>query len=115
MTSARQFIALLRHTADTFIKRSRRGDIDPAFWVSVLEVQCREAREHLAAGNEDAALAEIADCIPIAFEALRRCGKDPLEFTTERVTTRILPRVNEIIAKYHDIPEESTSTEGTAS
>jgi hypothetical protein len=71
------------------------------FWLNVLESQIAEAREHLAAGNTEKALGEIADINHVSFEALHRLGKHPTSFIVNRIKTAILPRVDEIYATYH--------------
>jgi hypothetical protein len=71
------------------------------FWLNMLESQVAEARAHLKAGHVDKALNEIADCHVISFEALHRSGKHPTSFVVNRIHTRILPRIDELHARYH--------------
>jgi hypothetical protein len=72
--------------------------------LEVLQAQIDEAREHLENGNDEKALAEVADCISIAFQVLWRHGKDPEKFTETRIRERILPRIPEMVQKYHRQP-----------
>lgn len=76
-------------------------DDSPEFWLRMAESQIKDARAHFAAGEVEKGLAEIADLIPVAFDALEKLGKDPEAFTENRIRTRILPRVAEVSALYH--------------
>lgn len=73
------------------------------FWLNMAESQIQDARAHLALGHpKERALAEIADLIPVAFDALEKLGVEPESFTEKRVRDRILSRVEEVHALYRD-------------
>lgn len=74
---------------------------DVAFWLNMMESQLQEARAHLAAGEVEKALNELADAHAVSFEAIYRCGQHPTSFIVRRIQARILPRVDEIIRLYH--------------
>lgn len=66
------------------------------FWLNMIDQQVREAREHLAAGNPDKALAEVADCFSVGWQAIGEYQPHPEAFIVERLTTRVLPRAREL-------------------
>lgn len=76
-------------------------DVQPplGFWLNLLDQQVIEARQHAGAGLDVKAHAEIADCILVAFQALHALGHDPEAFVVERIRTRVLPRIPELIAR----------------
>jgi hypothetical protein len=68
----------------------------PAFWLDMLQAQIDEARGHLAAGMASKALAEIADCFSVGWQALADNTPDAEAFIVNRIRTRIIPRVEEL-------------------
>lgn len=75
------------------------------FWLDMLQAQIDEAREHVANGKPEKALAEIADCFSVGWQALSDNvpGEDAEAFIVNRVRTRIIPRAAELAAR--DLPK----------
>lgn len=70
------------------------------WWANCIESQVLEAKQHLLEGKSEKAMNEIADCIIVAFDALRDFGVHPKDVVINRVKTRVLPRVNELHQTY---------------
>ena len=96
----------LQATLDEVNRRFSYGpgkDDSFEFWLNMAESQIQDARAHLALGHpRERALAEIADLIPVAYDALEKLGVKPAEFTVARINDRILSRVEEVHALYRN-------------
>jgi hypothetical protein len=68
-----------------------------------VEIQFEEMREHLAAGDRDAAVREAVDIVSIGLNCLRWMGLDPAEVAEavrSRTDTRMQGQTREILDKY---------------
>ncbi|UOX92448.1 hypothetical protein MUY14_18160 [Amycolatopsis sp. FBCC-B4732] len=68
-----------------------------------IEIQFEEMREHLAAGDRDAAVREAVDVVSIGLNCLRWMGLDPTEVAEavrSRTDTRMQGKTHEILDKY---------------
>lgn len=99
-------IAALKDVREAFAPLRVRDGIKSLpipFWLDMLQRQIDEAREHVAAGKDQKALAEIADCFSVGWQALEDNTAGAEDFIVHRVRTRIIPRVAELAAR--DLPK----------
>lgn len=91
-----EVIKVLDEVHAIFQALPHREKNDPEFSLNLLDQQIIEAREHLAAGQMDKMVNEIADCVSVAWQAFYWFGRDPRKTIIERVRTRIIPRAREL-------------------
>lgn len=113
-------VQALQDVRTAFEPRRRRDGITrlpPAFWLDMLQAQLDEARDHLRTahayergGRPDSAqvfrikaLAEIADCFSVGWQALEDNTDGAEQFIVQRIRTRIIPRVDELADR--DLPK----------
>jgi hypothetical protein len=95
--SGPDLVRTLREIRTGFLLHREPGFELPAdFYLNMLDQQVIEAREHLAAGRPEKALAEVADCFSVGWQAIADAGVDPEAFILHRLRTRVLPRVGEL-------------------
>ena len=112
-------VEALQDVRRAFEPRRRRdgvASLPPGFWLDMLQVQLDEARDHLRAAQawrkirpdladhfEAKALAEIADCFSVGWQALEDNTPGAEPFIVNRIRTRIIPRVDELASR--DLPK----------
>jgi len=120
-------VAALRDVRAAFAPirvRDGVGNLPVPFWLDMLQAQIDEAREHVGAGRQKKALAEIADCFSVGWQAISDnlpvpCDaegapclpcRDTEAFIVHRIRTRIIPRAEELanrdLAKIRGIQEK---------
>lgn len=77
---------------------------DLKFWLDMLQCQLDEATQHLENNKDEKALAEIADTILVAFQAIHEHA-DPIQpetYVAYRIKTRVLPRIHHLVHTYRN-------------
>lgn len=113
MSEASPMVAALWEARRAFLAADPAPQPPIGFWLNLLDQQIIEAREHVAAGKDEKARAEIADCILVAFQALHALGEEPESFVAHRIRSRVLSRIPQLIQRDragngYKAPQEAT-------